>query len=233
MLRPGVAFDGSTKGALNFPSTYKYEPNSEKYYGEDPRVERRTPTWYEFSLEYGMRKLSYKRAEIKQASGGCDNTVKVWKLCNGIWKMDCIPALQMHTDWVCDNWNGKVLYDFKVPVWRVYWSLTRNLLAVAAGDNSVCIWMLLEVPGLLFLSMYTLLLSRSWPINKLRTTYVSVNVGVYVIQACIWIYLSVDDSITVHFVRKLFIAGLCSSIHCLISQTCVLEIETLLSFQHL
>ncbi|KAJ0491008.1 putative transcription factor WD40-like family [Helianthus annuus] len=155
--------------------------------------------------------------------------------------MDCIPALQMHTDWVCvvvwalnlgsasvddtvliwtikkegDNWNGKVLYDFKVPVWRVYWSLTGNLLAVAAGDNSVCIWVLLEVPGLLFLSTYTLLVrywaeiyhqSRSWPIDKLRMTYVSVNVGVYVIQACIWIYLSVDDSITVHFVRKLFIA---------------------------
>ncbi|KAK1375436.1 hypothetical protein POM88_031629 [Heracleum sosnowskyi] len=32
----------------------------------------------------------------KLASGGCDNTVKEWKLSNGTWKMDCFPALQMH-----------------------------------------------------------------------------------------------------------------------------------------
>ncbi|XLT58702.1 hypothetical protein HN873_051306, partial [Arachis hypogaea] len=38
----------------------------------------------------------------KLCSGGCDNTVKVWKLNNGFWKMDCFPALQMHTDWVRD-----------------------------------------------------------------------------------------------------------------------------------
>ncbi|KAK9134061.1 hypothetical protein Scep_013589 [Stephania cephalantha] len=34
----------------------------------------------------------------KLVSGGCDNTVKVWKLYNGSWKMDCFPALHMHTD---------------------------------------------------------------------------------------------------------------------------------------
>lgn len=34
----------------------------------------------------------------KLASGGCDNTVKVWKLQNGGWRMDCFPALQMHKD---------------------------------------------------------------------------------------------------------------------------------------
>ncbi|CAL5325765.1 unnamed protein product [Camellia sinensis] len=109
----------------------------------------------------------------KLASGGCDNTVKVWKLYNGNWKMDCFPALQMHADWVRDvawapnlglpkstiasasqdgtvviwtvakegdQWEGKVLKDFKTPVWRVSWSLTGNLLAVAAGDNNVTLW---------------------------------------------------------------------------------------------
>ena len=109
----------------------------------------------------------------KLASGGCDNTVKVWKLYNGIWKMDCFPPLQMHADWVRDvawapnlglpkstiasasqdgtvviwtvakegdQWEGKVLRDFKTPVWRVSWSLTGNLLAVAAGDNNVSLW---------------------------------------------------------------------------------------------
>ncbi|XP_074285349.1 protein transport protein SEC13 homolog B-like [Silene latifolia] len=109
----------------------------------------------------------------KLCSGGCDNTVKVWKLYNGMWKMDCFPALQMHTDWVRDvawapnlglpkstiasasqdgkviiwtvaregdQWEGKVLTDFKTPVWRVSWSLTGNILAVADGNNNVTLW---------------------------------------------------------------------------------------------
>ncbi|KAG6575515.1 Protein transport protein SEC13-like B, partial [Cucurbita argyrosperma subsp. sororia] len=106
-------------------------------------------------------------------SGGCDNTVKVWKPYNGIWKMDCFPALQMHTDWVRDvawapnlglpkstiasasqdgqviiwtvaregdQWEGKILNDFKSPVWRVSWSMTGNILAVADGNNNVTLW---------------------------------------------------------------------------------------------
>ncbi|KAG5027315.1 hypothetical protein JHK86_023229 [Glycine max] len=109
----------------------------------------------------------------KLCSGGCDNTVKVWKLNNGLWKMDCFPALQMHTDWVRDvawapnlglpkstiasasqdgkviiwtvakegdQWEGKVLNDFNTPVWRVSWSLTGNILAVADGNNNVTLW---------------------------------------------------------------------------------------------
>ncbi|KAJ9562911.1 hypothetical protein OSB04_008071 [Centaurea solstitialis] len=69
----------------------------------------------------------------------------------------------------------------------------------------VWIWVLLEVPGLLFFSTYTLL-ARSLPTDKLRITYVCVNVGVYIVQVCIWIYLWVDDSSTVQLVGKLFIA---------------------------
>lgn len=109
----------------------------------------------------------------KLASGGCDNTVKVWKLDNGIWRMDCFPPLQMHSDWVRDvawapnlglpkstiasasedgkviiwiavkegdQWEGKVLNDFGVPVWRVSWSLTGNVLAVADGTNNISLW---------------------------------------------------------------------------------------------
>ncbi|KVH96906.1 hypothetical protein Ccrd_001002 [Cynara cardunculus var. scolymus] len=48
--------------------------------------------------------------------------------------------------------------------------------------------------------------ARSLPTDKLRITYVCVNVGVYVVQGCIWIYLWVDDSSTVQFVGKIFIA---------------------------
>ncbi|KAL5212131.1 hypothetical protein ABZP36_022978 [Zizania latifolia] len=102
----------------------------------------------------------------KLASGGCDNTVKVWKLYNGSWRMDCFPALQMHKDWVRDvawapnlglpkstiasasqdgtvviwtapkegeQWEGRVLYDFQTPVWRLSWSFTGNILAVSDG----------------------------------------------------------------------------------------------------
>uniref|UniRef100_A0A0D9V7L1 Uncharacterized protein n=1 Tax=Leersia perrieri TaxID=77586 RepID=A0A0D9V7L1_9ORYZ len=109
----------------------------------------------------------------KLASGGCDNTVKVWKLYNGSWRMDCFPALHMHKDWVRDvswapnlglpkstiasasqdgtvviwtapkegeQWEGKVLYDFQTPVWRLSWSLTGNVLAVADGNNNVTLW---------------------------------------------------------------------------------------------
>nr|CAB3471742.1 unnamed protein product [Digitaria exilis] len=109
----------------------------------------------------------------KLASGGCDNTVKVWKLTNGSWRMDCFPALQMHKDWVRDvawapnlglpkstiasasqdgtvviwtaakegeQWEGRVLYDFRTPVWRLSWSLTGNILAVSDGNNNVTLW---------------------------------------------------------------------------------------------
>ncbi|GJX24535.1 tobamovirus multiplication protein 1 [Tanacetum coccineum] len=49
-------------------------------------------------------------------------------------------------------------------------------------------------------------LARSLPTDKLKTTYVCVNVAVYVIQACIWMYLWIDDSSMVQFVGKIFIA---------------------------
>ncbi|PIA47859.1 hypothetical protein AQUCO_01400447v1 [Aquilegia coerulea] len=42
-LKKGRAFDGWTEGTLNFPPTYKYENNSQKYCGEDPKVGRRVP----------------------------------------------------------------------------------------------------------------------------------------------------------------------------------------------
>ncbi|KAL5195345.1 Type IV inositol polyphosphate 5-phosphatase 3 [Glycine soja] len=65
-LEKGV-FDGWSEGKLNFPPTYKYEINSEKYYGEDPKVGRRTPSWCDRILSYGtgMRLLRYGRTELR------------------------------------------------------------------------------------------------------------------------------------------------------------------------
>ncbi|KAG7940856.1 hypothetical protein I3843_16G007400 [Carya illinoinensis] len=66
-LKKGRAFDGWSEGTLSFPPTYKYEINSEKYYGEDPKAGRRTPAWCDRILSYGkgMRLLNYRRTELK------------------------------------------------------------------------------------------------------------------------------------------------------------------------
>ncbi|KAL3592600.1 hypothetical protein D5086_011240 [Populus alba] len=66
-LRKGRAFDGWSEGTLNFAPTYKYEMNSDKYYGEDPKAGRRIPAWCDRILSYGkgMRLLNYRRTELK------------------------------------------------------------------------------------------------------------------------------------------------------------------------
>ncbi|KAK9943731.1 hypothetical protein M0R45_009331 [Rubus argutus] len=66
-FRKGRAFDGWSEGLLNFPPTYKYEMNSDKYCGEDPKAGRRTPAWCDRILSYGrgMRLLHYRRTELK------------------------------------------------------------------------------------------------------------------------------------------------------------------------
>ncbi|XP_023770858.1 type IV inositol polyphosphate 5-phosphatase 3 isoform X1 [Lactuca sativa] len=65
-LRKGRAFDGWSEGILDFAPTYKYEQNSERYYGEDPKVGRRTPAWCDRILSYGkgIRQMSYRRTEF-------------------------------------------------------------------------------------------------------------------------------------------------------------------------
>ncbi|XP_058111075.1 type IV inositol polyphosphate 5-phosphatase 3 isoform X2 [Magnolia sinica] len=66
-LKKGRAFDGWSEGTLTFPPTYKYEFNSEKYVGEDPKAGRRTPAWCDRILSFGkgIRLLKYKRVEQK------------------------------------------------------------------------------------------------------------------------------------------------------------------------
>ncbi|CAI7884778.1 unnamed protein product [Closterium sp. NIES-54] len=39
-----------------------------------------------------------------------------------------------------DPWKPLLLQDFKVPVWRVSWSLTGNILAVSDANNNVSLW---------------------------------------------------------------------------------------------
>lgn len=74
---------------------------------------------------------------------------------------------------------------------------------------------LLDLPGLLFFSTYTLLVlfwaeiyhqARSLPINKLRPTYLIVNAFVYITQICIWVYMRFSKSYMAIEVAKLFFA---------------------------
>jgi hypothetical protein len=46
----GHLFEGWTEGVINFPPTYKYKVNSEKYISDDNKYRRRTPAWYIFVL---------------------------------------------------------------------------------------------------------------------------------------------------------------------------------------
>nr|XP_029120922.1 tobamovirus multiplication protein 1 [Elaeis guineensis] len=73
---------------------------------------------------------------------------------------------------------------------------------------------LLDLPGLLFFSTYTLLVlfwaeiyhqARSLSTDKLRTVYISINSGIYIIQVGIWTYLWVNDNSVVELIGKIFI----------------------------
>ncbi|XP_056849209.1 tobamovirus multiplication protein 1-like [Raphanus sativus] len=76
-------------------------------------------------------------------------------------------------------------------------------------------WILLDLPGLLFFSAYTLLLlfwaqiyheSRSLPTDKLRKTFIAANVAVYLAQVVIWVCIWVNDKSTVDLVGNIFMA---------------------------
>ncbi|GMH24981.1 hypothetical protein Nepgr_026824 [Nepenthes gracilis] len=86
---------------------------------------------------------------------------------------------------------------------------------VFALTPKVLTLVLLDLPGLLFFTTYTLLVlfwaeiyyqARSLPTEKLRTVYISVNCGIYFIQVCIWIYLWFDYNSAVVCFGQVFIA---------------------------
>ncbi|KAI5655859.1 hypothetical protein M9H77_33046 [Catharanthus roseus] len=68
-LRSGHVFDGWKEGEINFPPTYKYEFNTDRYVGENPKEgeKKRSPAWCDRILWVGkgIRQLSYKRADIR------------------------------------------------------------------------------------------------------------------------------------------------------------------------
>ncbi|XP_066306841.1 type IV inositol polyphosphate 5-phosphatase 3-like isoform X6 [Miscanthus floridulus] len=66
-LKKGRLFEGWTEGVINFPPTYKYKVNSEKYISDDHKSGRRTPAWCDRILSHGkgMRLLSYKTVDLR------------------------------------------------------------------------------------------------------------------------------------------------------------------------
>ncbi|KAK5804724.1 type I inositol polyphosphate 5-phosphatase 2-like [Gossypium arboreum] len=68
-LHSGHVFNGWREGVIGFPPTYKYEMNSDRYVGENPKEgeKKRSPAWCDRILWYGkgIKQLSYQRAEIR------------------------------------------------------------------------------------------------------------------------------------------------------------------------
>ncbi|KAM7259976.1 hypothetical protein ACFE04_015717 [Oxalis oulophora] len=68
-LRSGNVFDGWKEGLINFPPTYKYEMNSDRYVGENPKEgeKKRSPAWCDriLWLGKGIKQLCYKRSEMR------------------------------------------------------------------------------------------------------------------------------------------------------------------------
>ncbi|CAK9173364.1 unnamed protein product [Ilex paraguariensis] len=68
-LRSGHVFDGWKEGMIDFAPTYKYEINSDRYVGENPKEgeKKRSPAWCDRILWIGkgIKQISYKRAEIR------------------------------------------------------------------------------------------------------------------------------------------------------------------------
>ncbi|KAM7264146.1 hypothetical protein ACFE04_001829 [Oxalis oulophora] len=81
--------------------------------------------------------------------------------------------------------------------------------------NKVILSILLDLPGLLFFSTYTLLVlfwaeiyhqARSLPTEKLRIVYISVNSVIYIIQIIIWIVELIHENNVVQLIGKIFMA---------------------------
>ncbi|XP_050231877.1 type I inositol polyphosphate 5-phosphatase 2 [Mercurialis annua] len=68
-LRTGHVFDGWKEGFIKFPPTYKYEINSDRYVGENPKEgeKKRSPAWCDRILWFGkgIKQLSYDRTELR------------------------------------------------------------------------------------------------------------------------------------------------------------------------
>uniref|UniRef100_A0A383W719 Uncharacterized protein n=1 Tax=Tetradesmus obliquus TaxID=3088 RepID=A0A383W719_TETOB len=103
-------------------------------------------------------------------TAGCDNTVKVWRCSEAGWALEATlpghsdwvrdaawaPNLGLPLNTIASagqdgqvfawteqadgSWQSKLVHDFKVPVWKLSWSVAGNILAVSDGNNAVTLW---------------------------------------------------------------------------------------------
>eukprot|EP00879_Flechtneria_rotunda_P017426 GHRR01018259.1.p1 GENE.GHRR01018259.1~~GHRR01018259.1.p1 ORF type:complete len:242 (+),score=67.87 GHRR01018259.1:119-844(+) len=103
-------------------------------------------------------------------TAGCDNTIKVWHNAEAGWSLEATltghtdwvrdaawaPNLGLPVNTIASagqdgkviawveqtdgSWQNKVVNDFKVPVWKVSWSVAGNILAVSDGNNVITLW---------------------------------------------------------------------------------------------
>ncbi|CAJ1936059.1 unnamed protein product [Sphenostylis stenocarpa] len=94
----------------------------------------------------------------------------------------------------------------------VLFGLYKNVFAIRPKALEQVI---MELPGLLFFSTYTLLVlfwaeiyhqARSEPAQKLRPAYFIINGFIYLIQICLWIYMSASKTATGLEAAKLFLS---------------------------
>ncbi|ESW31105.1 hypothetical protein PHAVU_002G209600 [Phaseolus vulgaris] len=94
----------------------------------------------------------------------------------------------------------------------VLFGLYKNVFAIKPKALEL---VLMELPGLLFFSTYTLLVlfwaeiyhqARSEPAHKLRPAYFIINGFIYMIQICLWIYMSASKNATGLEAAELFLS---------------------------
>ncbi|XP_062119413.1 type IV inositol polyphosphate 5-phosphatase 9-like [Humulus lupulus] len=66
-MSEGHIFEGWSEGEINFAPTYKYNSNSEAYFGDQKRQKRRAPAWCDriIWLGKGLKQKDYGRSEIR------------------------------------------------------------------------------------------------------------------------------------------------------------------------
>ncbi|KAG0471656.1 hypothetical protein HPP92_016202 [Vanilla planifolia] len=114
------------------------------------------------------------------------------------------------------NWTTQKLFHFMNFIVNglraVLFGLYQNVFLL---KPKVLEMLLLDLPGLLFFSSYTLLvlfwaeiyqLARDQPSKNLKPAYITVNGIIYVIQMCIWVYVQVSPRPIALEIAKLFFA---------------------------
>ncbi|KAK3027481.1 LOW QUALITY PROTEIN: hypothetical protein RJ639_041087 [Escallonia herrerae] len=107
----------------------------------------------------------------------------------------------------------KVSFFLLIPLVQPRLLLQSKIVIPMLPEAVTLEMMLMDIPGLLFFSTYTLLVlfwaeiyhqARSLPVDKLRPAYFIINGLIYFIQVCIWIYMRLTESSAAIEVAKLF-----------------------------